>query len=94
MSNSNDEYEKEDGDETAVCVCVCARVYTMCQEWTLCMYSPCQERTSNQEQNHSMSAIGFGIRFGLLILKNPGINQNYGGSLSLSLALKLFLESF
>ncbi len=28
----------------------CACVDTMCQERTLCIYSPCQERTSNQEQ--------------------------------------------
>ncbi len=54
-----------------VCVRVC--VDTMCQERTQYMYSPYQERTSNQEQTHSMSAVGFGIRFRLLILENPGI---------------------
>ncbi len=54
-------------------------VDTMCQEQTLCMYSPCQERTSNQERTHSMSAIGFGIRFELVILKNPGIDHKIMG---------------
>ncbi len=57
-----------------VCVCVCVCVFdTMCQEQTLCMYSPCQERT------HSMSVVGFGIRFGLVILKNPGIDHKIMG---------------
>ncbi len=54
-------------------------VDTMCQEWTLCMYSPCQEWTSNQEQRHSMSAVDFGIRFGLVILENPGIDHKIMG---------------
>ncbi len=59
------------GPTHAVLCCVC--VYIMCQERTLCMYSPSQERTLNQEQTHSMSAVGFGIRFGLIILQNPGM---------------------
>ncbi len=51
------------------------RVYTMCQKRSLCMYSPCQEWTSNQEKTHSIPAVGFGIRFGLVILENPGIDH-------------------
>ncbi len=64
-----------------VCVCACVRkpVDTMCQKRTLYMYSPCQERTSNQEQTHSMSAVGFGIRFGLVIHENPGIDHKIMG---------------
>ncbi len=52
-----------------LCVRARVRVDAMCQERTLCMYSPCQERT------HLMSAVGFGIRFGLVILKNPVIGH-------------------
>ncbi len=64
----------------SVCVCdVCVCFDTMYQERTLCMYSPCQERTSNQEQTHSMSAVGFGIRIGLVILENPGIDHKIVG---------------
>ncbi len=76
-----------------MCVCLCMRayvwclhnkvcgcgVYTMCQERTVCMYSPCQERTSNQEQTHTLSAVGFGISFGLVILENPGIDHKIMG---------------
>ncbi len=58
-----------------VCMYVRVCVDTMCQERTLCMYSPCQERTSDPEQKHSMSAIGFGIRFGIMILETPGIDH-------------------
>ncbi len=50
-------------------------VDTMCLERTLCMYSPCQERTSNQELTHSMFAVSFGIRFGLITLENSGIGH-------------------
>ncbi len=50
-------------------------VYVMCQEWTLCMYSPYQEQTSNQERTHSMSAVGFGISLGLVIIENSGIRS-------------------
>ncbi len=45
----------------------------MCQEQTVCIYCPCQERT------HSMSAVGFGIKFGQLILENPGIDHKIMG---------------
>ncbi len=65
-----------------VCVCflfVCLFVYTICQERTLCMYSPCQEQTSNQEQIHWMSAVVLDIRFGLVILENPGIDHKIKG---------------
>ncbi len=31
--------------------------------------------TMCQEQTHSMPAVGFGIRFGLVILENPGIDH-------------------
>ncbi len=55
------------------------RVDTMCQERTLGMYSPCQKRTSNQEQTHSMSVVGFGIRFRLVILENLGIDHEIMG---------------
>ncbi len=44
----------------------------MCQEQTLCIYCPYQERTSDQEQTDLMSAVGFGTNFGLVILENPG----------------------
>ncbi len=60
-----------------VCVCVCVDI--MRQERTLCMHSPCQERTSNQEYTHSRFAVGFGMRFGLVILKNPGIDHKIIG---------------
>ncbi len=39
----------------------------------LCMYYPCQERT------YLMSAIGFGISFGLIILENRGIDHKSRG---------------
>ncbi len=57
-----------------------ACVWHNMQERTPCMYSPCQEQTFNQEQTHSMSAIGFGIRFGLVILENPGIDYKIMGA--------------
>ncbi len=61
-------------DPTYMCVCVCVCVDTMCKEQTLCMYSRCQERTFDQEQTYSISPVGFGIRFVLVILENPGID--------------------
>ncbi len=83
------------GEVTCECVCVCVCFDTMCQGRTLCMYSPYQERTSNQEQIHSMSVIGFGIRFGLIILENPGINHKIMGvAWVCPLALKLFFISY
>ncbi len=56
------------------CVCVRARAYTMCEERTLCMFYTCKVRTFNQERTHSRSAVGFNLRFGLVILENPGID--------------------
>ncbi len=69
----------------------------MCQGWTLCMYSPYQERTYNQEQTYT--------RCLLLVLASDSDSSSWktqdltiklwgGGSLSLPLALKVFLESF
>ncbi len=51
----------------------------MYQGRTVCTFSPCQERTSNQMQTHSMSAVGFGIRFGFVILENTGIDHKIMG---------------
>ncbi len=64
------------GDITYVCVCVRARTYAciMCQGRTLCMYSPGQERTFDQEQTHAMSVVRFGI-IGLIIFENPRIDH-------------------
>ncbi len=64
-----------------VCVCVCVhmrarvRTYTMCQEWTLCMFYTCEVRTFDQEWTHLKSAVGFSLRFGLVILENIGIDH-------------------
>ncbi len=59
-----------------VCMCVCphARAYTTCRERMLCMFCTCQEWTSDQEWTQSMSAVGFGSKFGLVIPENP---ENY-----------------
>ncbi len=73
---------------TRVCVCVCVCVDTMCQGRTLCMYSPCQERTCNQEQTHSMPAVGFGIRFGLVIIENPETDHKIMGQLESVLGIE------
>ncbi len=54
-------------------------VDTMFEKWTACVYSPCQERTSDQERTHSTSAVGFGIRFRLVILENLGIDHKILG---------------
>ncbi len=54
---------------TRVCVCVCVYTYTMCQERTLCMFYTCEVQTFDQERAHSMSAVGFNLRFGLVILE-------------------------
>ncbi len=47
---------------------LCIRANITCQERTLCMFCTCEEQTSNQEQTHSMSTVGFGFCFGLVIL--------------------------
>ncbi len=55
----------------------------------VCTYTTCQKRT------HSTPAVGFGIRFGLVIHENVRIDPKImGGSLNGLLALKLFLEPF
>ncbi len=56
-----------------------ASVDTMCQEWTQCMFSPCEEQTSNKERTHWMSAVCFDFRFGLLPLQYPRINLGIMG---------------
>ncbi len=70
-------------------VCVCGGRGTMCQGRTLRIYSPCQERTSNQEQTHSMSAVSFGIRFGHIILENLGIDHQIRGSPESALGIEI-----
>ncbi len=59
------------------CVCVCT--YTMCQEQTLCMFYTCKVRTFDKEWTHSRFAVGFSLRFGLVILDNPGIDHKIMG---------------
>ncbi len=62
-----------------VCVCVRARAYTMCQERTLCMFYACEVWTFDQEWTHLRSAVGFSLRFGLVILENPEIDHKLMG---------------
>ncbi len=57
--------------------CVC--FYIMREERILCMFCTCQERTFDQEQTHSMSAVGFGFGFGLVILENLRIDHKIVG---------------
>ncbi len=53
--------------------------YMMCQERTLCIFYICEVWTFNQERTHSRSAVGFSLRFGLVILENPGIDHKIMG---------------
>ncbi len=62
-----------------VCVCVCVCTYTMCQERTLWMFYTCDVWTFDQERTRSRSSVGFSIRFGLVILQNPGIDHKIRG---------------
>ncbi len=76
-------------------VSVCRCVYIMCEEWILCMFRTCQLQTSDQEQTHSMSTVGFGFSFQLVILENLRIYlEIMRRSLRPLLALKIFLKSF
>ncbi len=65
------------GEVVCVCVrvCVCTYMMWMCQERTLCIFYTCEVRTFDQEQTHSRSAVSFSLRFGLVILGNPGIDH-------------------
>ncbi len=58
---------------------VCVYTYTMCQERALCMFYTCEVQTFDQERTHSRSAVGFSVRFGIVILENPGINHKIMG---------------
>ncbi len=58
---------------------VCVYTYTMCQERILCMFYTCEVRTFNQEQTHSRFAVGFNLRFELVILENLGIDHKIMG---------------
>ncbi len=90
-------------------VCVCVRLhahtYTTRQERTLCMFCTCQERHVNvlympradfqQGWTHSMSAVGFGFSFGLVILENPGIDPKIiGVALRLAINFSHFASVF
>ncbi len=58
-------------ERKGVCVCLCTYVRAD---------TVCQERTFNQKQTHSIAAaVGFGIRFGLVILENTGIDHKIMG---------------
>ncbi len=67
---------------------VYACMYIMCQERTPCMYSLCQEQT------HLMSLLVLASVLNLSPLKTQELTIKLRGSLSLPLALKLFLKSF
>ncbi len=53
--------------------CVCT--YMMCQERTLYMFYTCEVQTFDQERTHLRSALGFSLKFGLVILENPCIDH-------------------
>ncbi len=70
-----------------VCTRLCRGVYIMCEEWTLCMYCTCQERTSDQEWTHLMSTVV--VLTSVLDLSSLKISE-----LTLKWSLKIFLRSF
>ncbi len=63
-----------------LCMCVCvgggegARVLTRCAKSGHCACSTHAKCGPLTKSTHSTSAVGFGIRFGLVILENPGID--------------------
>ncbi len=58
------------GEVTCACACLCVCWHNVPRAD---MYYPCREGT------HSMAAVGFGIRFGLVIFENPGIDHKIMG---------------
>ncbi len=67
-------------------------VHIKCKERTCCMFCTYQERTSNQEWTHSMSAVCFGFCLSLIILENNGIKPKIMGQPEFALGIEIISQ--
>ncbi len=82
-----------------VCVCVCIhrvgvclcvlRVLTKCVRSGLCACTLPAKSGLPTKSRHSTSAVGFGIRFGLVILENPLIDHKILGVVLICLVIEI-----